>query len=413
MAVPLREYNNDDYPPFIYLFQPLEFRVVKIERRIDVVRYSFLAQRSITYLDLNTCEYSKREKRIFTTEAFRNRIDNRRKTLYTFHLDLTKELDPGPPKAIKFDVVHTDLSKHVCTDDDFCFYFQKVQVSCKNVYGQECDKQLKNILLERIPKSQNKIEAALKYAKVLSSLKCSCKFDQALTLFLKELFDDREHSALAVEFIKFKESILSYLVVKGKQAELDWALFHATRLNYNLMQGFRFNYTASLRMFTIKIPLLLGYGYLYPFSSLNFPETLFHDLSFKLQSMNLRGSRYSLRKVRTPVKPVILLLPDLFIYYPSSTFVRMDKARKYKETKRVLQDLFPKFLKLLEEYEQKSPLFPRSDDTARDASKPVGKTSVNQPSLDKTRKERAKRALRANFPGFVSLVAEHLQKSSQ
>ncbi|GFY73552.1 hypothetical protein TNIN_256421 [Trichonephila inaurata madagascariensis] len=284
MAVSLREYNNDDYPPFIYLFQPLEFRVVKIERRIDIVRYSFLAQRSIQYLDLSTSEYSKREKRIFTLEAFRNRIDSRRRTLYDFHLDLTKDLDPGPPKSVKYDVVVTDISKHVCTDDDFCFYFLRIQISCKPVYGQECDKQLKKIMLERIPKSQNKIEAALKYAKVLSSLHCSCKFDKTLTAFLRELFDDREHSALAIEFVKFKESILSYLVIKGKQSELDWALYHSTRLKYNLMQGFQFNYTTSMRMFTMKIPLLLGYGYPYPFSALNFTEALQYYLAIRLDT---------------------------------------------------------------------------------------------------------------------------------
>ncbi|GFU27600.1 hypothetical protein NPIL_55581, partial [Nephila pilipes] len=93
---------------------------------------------------------------------------------------------------------------------------------------------------------------------------------------------------------------------------------------------------------------------------------------------------------------------------------QLDKSRKYEEEKRVLQDIIPKFLKILAEHRQNCSQLSLSDDTARDASGPSGTVSVHQRPLDKTRKERAKlRCKLISFQGSSTSSRTSAKKSSQ
>ncbi|CAL1262242.1 unnamed protein product [Larinioides sclopetarius] len=92
-------------------FHELKYRSINLDDAKSIVRHSFIVQKSVTHLDLSTCEYTSYQKQIRkmlnyaasgvskaniqTEEDSRKFFIKERDILYIFHLDLPKNKEPS------------------------------------------------------------------------------------------------------------------------------------------------------------------------------------------------------------------------------------------------------------------------------------------------------------------------------
>ncbi|GFR21160.1 SOCS box domain-containing protein [Trichonephila clavata] len=230
---------------------------VHLESAADVVRYSFIVRKSLTYLDLSVGEYGKREKLCFTMDAYKNNVLSKRYVLYSHHLDVSRELDD----TTEFNAFHYKTSSKTQG-----FFLKKVLVVDKNVYNMN----IKPYVVTAIRKSNNKIRALMKYYKLLIIQKEN--FAKNYFLYMKLISNERRDSELVCQLLKEQQFYAIHIFFQHYDEHLvDFALYHATRAKCRLFEEIPFSWRPHLFYGRYEcFYQLIKYGYNYPFFSGDF-----------------------------------------------------------------------------------------------------------------------------------------------
>ncbi|KAF8766895.1 hypothetical protein HNY73_019915 [Argiope bruennichi] len=135
----------------VQFYDEIEFETISLEVPRDVVVYSFIAQRSLTYLDLSACENTLRMKTPFTEEQCRKLMEPRRQILYTLHLDLPTNLEGSL----------RDVAPNADDTEECETFHLGVIFVCECLYTRD----LQNFIIKPIVSAKNKMEKLRKYLK--------------------------------------------------------------------------------------------------------------------------------------------------------------------------------------------------------------------------------------------------------
>ncbi|GFQ66335.1 SOCS box domain-containing protein [Trichonephila clavata] len=228
----------------------IQYENVKLRSAVDVVRYSFIAHKSVTYLDLSVGEYGKLEKQCFTKDAYKNEVLSSRYVLYSYHLDVSRKLDDNISKIHKtlYDIRPTFK----------CFFLKKVSVVDESVYKLvNYDKSLAKIAVQ---KSNNKIRTLMKLIEFFSVDFFYANFIPYLELIIKE-----GHSELVCQFLQISPHLMERIfVVPHNPALLDLVLYHTTRANCRIFnEELDWSYLVFSENYECFYQLI-KYGYILP-----------------------------------------------------------------------------------------------------------------------------------------------------
>lgn len=204
-------------------FKDLEYKTFVLKSVDDIVKYDFIAQKSISYLDLNNSEYSRGNKFVNTHEGFRKAVHKERKVIYKFHLDFPVLKEKQLKKVEQFKRFTPALFLHVsevhisdCTHSRF-----------KLVSAIEC----------AIEKSTDKLKTVRKYLKAMKTTGwCKLIYLFGLcTSFLDVLIEESDDSSLVVDFLQVcNPSFIPWFICKDT-GYLQYILHHSHRMRLNYL----------------------------------------------------------------------------------------------------------------------------------------------------------------------------------
>ncbi|GFS83453.1 SOCS box domain-containing protein [Nephila pilipes] len=245
--------NND--LPFLYSSsESIRFEKVILDSASDVVRYSFVVHKSVTYLDLSVSEYGKREKLCFTMDAFKKKILSRRYILYNYHLDVTKKLDSN----FKLTPSPWKISSRA-----ECFFLKEVSVVHTHVY---CLGFTISLAKSFIRASKHKIRSVMFSMKLLNIQ--DEDFKEIFYPFLELATEERKDSELVYKFLEIQPEYLNDFFFQNYKPHLvELALYHATHLKRRLFYNNKgLSWIHSIFSGQPECFFqLIKYGYHYPF----------------------------------------------------------------------------------------------------------------------------------------------------
>ncbi|GFQ89061.1 SOCS box domain-containing protein [Trichonephila clavata] len=246
-------YIYNDLPCFYSQSKTIEVEKVKLVSAVDVVRYSFIVHKSVTYLDLSVGEYGKREKLCYTKTAYKNNVLSRRYVLYKYHLDVSTKLDGNISELNASLYCYWSLSK--------CFYLKAISVEYERVYNMDVKPYIKTV----IQKSNHKIRALMKFIKLLSIQKQN--FHQNFIPYLELISEERGDSELVCQFLQIQPHLVSLsFFLHYNQRLVDFALYHTTNVKRRIFEDDDFVWKQYLCYGRYEcFYQLIKYGYNYPF----------------------------------------------------------------------------------------------------------------------------------------------------
>lgn len=202
-------------------FKELEFNTFILTSVDDIVRHDFIAQKSISYLDLNNSDYSRGSKFVNTHEGFRKAVVKDRKIIYNFHLDLPISLEQQLEKVEQLDSITTSPSFHI---------------SKMSILEDYYPRQFAALIVSGIKTLSEKLKVIREYLSAMKTTGCReliFKFKMCFS-FLNILIKDGVESNVLVEFINICGSLYSCLIVQCENTEfLQFVLFHSQKMRIN------------------------------------------------------------------------------------------------------------------------------------------------------------------------------------
>ncbi|GFW70347.1 SOCS box domain-containing protein [Trichonephila clavipes] len=228
----------------------------------DIVRYSFIVRKSLTYLDLSICEYSNGEKLCFTKDELKNLFLSKRYVTYFYHLDVPWRLD-DVNGCSKFGYNYRDYSL-------YCFQ-QPVLV----VDGIIHKISMKPHIETAVQKTNNKIRALMKFSKFLSFQELD--LSENFIDYLKLISEEKDDSDLVCQFLQIQPQLVGRVFFSHYDQHLvDFILYHCTLAQFRFFEGhtrISWEHCMYYRHYE-SFYYLIKYGYSYPFFEEDFLDCL-------------------------------------------------------------------------------------------------------------------------------------------
>ncbi|GFS74725.1 SOCS box domain-containing protein [Nephila pilipes] len=253
-------YVNNDLPFLYTIAKDIKFERVLLDSPSDVVKYSFIVHKSVTYLDLSVGEYGKREKLCFTMEAFKKEMLRRRYILYNYHLDVSKKLDNN--FQLNFELCNVSSRSE-------CFFLKDVYVLDTRVYNLRLNIPLATAFIRHAKRKIRSVMICMKLLNINEDDLRKAHFQDIFYAFVELVSKERERedSELVYKFLHIHPHYLNHFFFFNYKPHLvEFALYHATHLKRKLFYNTEFNWAPPLFFGTPECFVqLIKYGYSFPF----------------------------------------------------------------------------------------------------------------------------------------------------